>query len=209
MTSIHNRAAPRRAFTLIELLVVIAIISIIAAILFPVFARARENARRASCQSNLKQIGLGIAQYTQDYDEKYLPEQGSDNKTFVTILQPYMKSKQVFMCPSAPKTTISSEDNTTQKDGTWSAFDDEGTYGLNSVFASADPENLADVSKPTEAYLAFDCSWYESIDFGVDKGSIQDAVRHLDGINICYADGHVKWQNNSRVFGFYYLDGIS
>src|SRR4028118_1774787 len=60
----------RSGFTLIELLVVIAIIGILASILFPVFARARENARRSSCQSNLKQIGLGILQYTQDYDEK-------------------------------------------------------------------------------------------------------------------------------------------
>src|SRR5690606_19287650 len=63
----------RRAFTLIELLVVIAIIAILAAILFPVFARARENARRASCMSNLKQIGLGVMMYVQDYDERYPP----------------------------------------------------------------------------------------------------------------------------------------
>jgi prepilin-type N-terminal cleavage/methylation domain-containing protein len=63
----------KRAFTLIELLVVIAIIAILAAILFPVFARARENARRSSCQSNLKQIGLGVLQYTQDYDETLPP----------------------------------------------------------------------------------------------------------------------------------------
>jgi len=68
-----NIRRDRRAFTLIELLVVIAIIAILASILFPVFARARENARRASCLSNLKQIGLGMMQYTQDYDEKYPP----------------------------------------------------------------------------------------------------------------------------------------
>ena len=63
----------RKGFTLIELLVVIAIISILAAILFPVFARARENARRASCMSNLKQLGLGMMMYIQDYDERYAP----------------------------------------------------------------------------------------------------------------------------------------
>src|SRR5688500_3211019 len=67
----RNAVRKNRAFTLIELLVVIAIIAILAAILFPVFARARENARRASCQSNLKQIGLGVMQYVQDYDERY------------------------------------------------------------------------------------------------------------------------------------------
>jgi prepilin-type N-terminal cleavage/methylation domain-containing protein len=68
--SARNSNMVRRAFTLIELLVVIAIIALLAAILFPVFARARENARRASCQSNMKQIGLGILQYAQDNDER-------------------------------------------------------------------------------------------------------------------------------------------
>ncbi|HAZ64135.1 MAG TPA: hypothetical protein DCZ72_11075, partial [Armatimonadetes bacterium] len=65
------RRGSRRGFTLIELLVVIAIIAILAAILFPVFAKAREKARAASCQSNLKQLGLSVMQYTQDWDEMY------------------------------------------------------------------------------------------------------------------------------------------
>ncbi|RYX83588.1 DUF1559 domain-containing protein [bacterium] len=95
----------KTAFTLIELLVVIAIIAILAAILFPVFARARENARRASCQSNMKQIGLGIMQYTQDYDEKY-PGNGTYNlptgetATWDLRIQPYIKSVQLLACPS-------------------------------------------------------------------------------------------------------------
>ena len=76
---IKSVASSKKAFTLIELLVVIAIIAILAAILFPVFARARENARRASCQSNLKQIGLGLIQYSQDYDEQLTPAWSGSN----------------------------------------------------------------------------------------------------------------------------------
>jgi prepilin-type N-terminal cleavage/methylation domain-containing protein/prepilin-type processing-associated H-X9-DG protein len=101
----HNSVHFRKrtpAFTLIELLVVIAIIAILAAILFPVFARARENARRSSCQSNLKQIGLGFMQYTQDYDERF-PMSTYPTATdgaWPTLLQPYLKSRQIFKCPS-------------------------------------------------------------------------------------------------------------
>ncbi len=103
----------RRGFTLIELLVVIAIIAILAAILFPVFARAREKARQASCLSNLKQLGLGVLMYAQDYDEHYPyrdvnatvpPANLAD--TWPGMLNPYLKNTQIWACPSAtPKYT--------------------------------------------------------------------------------------------------------
>lgn len=97
----------KAGFTLIELLVVIAIISILAAILFPVFARARENARRASCLSNQKQLGLGMIQYAQDYDEQFptLANLSTGQSGFVTwddAIYPYVKSAQVYQCPSVP-----------------------------------------------------------------------------------------------------------
>lgn len=103
-----GRLARRKGFTLIELLVAIAIIAILAAILFPVFARARENARRASCQSNLKQILLGMTQYTQDYDEKF-PSAYLHTTNYwgwMQAVQPYVKSTQLFQCPSDTDTSI-------------------------------------------------------------------------------------------------------
>jgi prepilin-type N-terminal cleavage/methylation domain-containing protein/prepilin-type processing-associated H-X9-DG protein len=104
----------RRGFTLIELLVVISIIALLAAILFPVFARARENARRSTCQSNLKQLALGVLQYTSDNDGRLMPyAQMMNTEVSGTVLtadtnhfdpvQPYLKSDQLLFCPSAPK----------------------------------------------------------------------------------------------------------
>lgn len=94
------------AFTLIELLVVIAIIAILAAILFPVFAQARESARIASCLSNMQQIGLGINMYSQDYDE-YIPLNRAVDAQYIEgnwkdLIQPYIKNLQIFQCPSNP-----------------------------------------------------------------------------------------------------------
>ena len=102
-----NKRTASQGFTLIELLVVIAIIAILAAILFPVFAKAREKARQSTCASNEKQIGLGFIQYVQDYDEQY-PTHGGSSAFAQTFslgngwagqIYPYVKSKAVFTCP--------------------------------------------------------------------------------------------------------------
>jgi prepilin-type N-terminal cleavage/methylation domain-containing protein/prepilin-type processing-associated H-X9-DG protein len=152
----------RTGFTLIELLVVIAIIALLAAILFPVFARARENARKSSCSNNLKQIGVGIAQYVQDYDEA-MPISfgggGTDALQWTQRTYAYIKSSQVFQCPSdANRTAIPW--GTNANPGFPAPF--HSSYGANYRVVTGggygSPANvaLADVVKPSTTVLASD-----------------------------------------------------
>ena len=110
-TLVKSRTNTKCGFTLIELLVVIAIIAILAAILFPVFAKVREKARQTACLSNLKQIGLADMQYSQDYDEALIPDYigpsaswlgYGGNQRWQDLMQPYVKSLAVFNCPDDP-----------------------------------------------------------------------------------------------------------
>lgn len=132
-------AVRTKGFTLIELLVVIAIIALLAAILFPVFARARENARKSSCSNNLKQIGVGLLQYAQDYDEA-LPfffygatgNPSNPNGTlykWMDAIYPYVKSEQIFNCPSATTNRYKYFKNLAAADDT-----QYGNYGINVMY---------------------------------------------------------------------------
>ena len=227
-----ERGMKHKAFTLIELLIVIAIIAILAAILFPVFARARENARRSSCLSNLRQIGLGIMQYVQDYDETYPAASrytwgvyGETNSGVTTIwrndITPYVKNDQVFVCPSVshlPNTGSSTK------------------YGVNSsVMKPYNARNnstgelypyvkIASIVSVSSTYLLMDSGghqiypslcWTSGATYnyipgmgavGATQGTITaDYVddfktgRHFGGLNVVFADGHVKWLSAAIV----------
>jgi len=127
--------AARRGFTLIELLVVIAIIAILAAILFPVFAKVREKARQTACASNMKQLGLAIIQYKEDYDEVYPGAWKQYNTTLRTeweeMIYPYVKSAQVYDCPD--QTTTASNDSTQSCVSNPDTCKTTTTYSYNAV----------------------------------------------------------------------------
>ena len=192
MNTEHKMYTRLRAFTLIELLVVIAIISILAAILFPVFARARENARRSSCLSNQKQMALAAMQYTQDYDEHLFGfYTGTPYFTWMNRLQPYMKSVQIFHCPSETDSSIIGGVTT-----------DNTSYCYNNLYlsdsgntASAGGVSLAAIGFPSETVI-----FAETVGrAGTQKytcnptGSNKPEAPHLEGGNFAFVDGHVKW----------------
>jgi len=205
----------RKGFTLIELLVVIAIIAILAAILFPVFAKAREKARQTSCLSNIKQIGLGSLQYMNDYDERFFghiqgrrddPVYGATGPPgyirWADQIYPYVKNAQLFTCPSNP--TYDFVPNT--RDAYFG-------YGLNYwltfyyYYVS-----LADITKAAETIWYTDCNYYvvyptyylytypTNTTYG-QNGTARLQLRHNDGVNCAFVDGHAKWLNRATIEG--------
>ncbi len=190
----------QRGFTLIELLVVIAIIAILAAILFPVFARARENARKATCQSNVKQIGLGILQYAQDYDEMMVLAAAYSNPsapgyyTWPYLLQPYVKNTQLFGCPSDKTYAWSGGGSNTTSTG----------YAMNRLVSGL---ALAKFNAVSDCIMLADCgilsdgsSRYYLTDGTVDQSdnAVPPSPFHFDGANMCFADGHAKWMAKTK-----------
>ena len=183
--------ASRSGFTLVELLVVIAIIAVLAAILFPVFGRAREKARQSSCTSNLKQIGLGLKQYAQDYDGSYPDRdvlgrsglrEASDPQSVPAVIAPYLKSTQVFVCPSG-RAALQELSNTYQITTSSSVLGNPDQMEGNSA----------------ETLLMWDCYSYQN---GTPVGATGNPTpnlpksdrhcAHFANFNQLFLDGHVK-----------------
>jgi prepilin-type N-terminal cleavage/methylation domain-containing protein/prepilin-type processing-associated H-X9-DG protein len=210
-----GRATSQRdGFTLIELLVVIAIIAILAAILFPVFAQAREKARQASCLSNQKQLSTAMQMYIQDYDEKFpswvndvpkSPDYPNGKNTWVENLQAYSKNKKIWICPSDDIAGEAKGEGMTIGSAT------QNSYWLNAyifrwsghnsqVKSPFDSAALAEVTYPATTIVFCDGpvndgnhvwpgpphEWCGNLPW-----CIKSETRHSGGINFIFADGHV------------------
>jgi prepilin-type N-terminal cleavage/methylation domain-containing protein/prepilin-type processing-associated H-X9-DG protein len=213
----------RKAFTLIELLVVIAIIAILAAILFPVFAQARAKARQATCQSNLKQLGIGIGMYAQDYDEtfplaNYASPNGTSNTSWQFLVDPYVKASfpqdvansanrliSIYVCPDWQKTGDRSA--VARPSSTYAANDFVmASNDVNYAGAWRPVQTLSKIEFPAQTVLLApsrgNSVWTEGDDRpGVEKlnrgsanlGYVVTRIRHNNGANYLLVDGHVKW----------------
>ena len=203
----------RHGFTLIELLVVIAIIAILAAILFPVFARAREKARAASCLSNCKQLGLGLMMYCQDNDEYYTinePHGANDvaAKWWCSRIYPYVKNKQIWACPSAPSVV-----SYYYADGSLPARTiphgwgfDQVHYPYRTIYDT--PMTIGDIKQPANSGVLFEKTnaittmpyVYCAVCYPTAAAyTSQVADRHNNGLNVRFYDGHAKWLSKTTV----------
>lgn len=192
----------RRGFTLIELLVVIAIIAILAAILFPVFAKAREKARQSSCLSNIKQLTLAVLQYCQDYDERF-PYRGANcNATArwgglpLQHVIPYVKSTQIYQCPS-----MTPRNYCGNVAASMAAQVPGSSYNVSCGLAATLGTPMATITMPSEMAMMGESAganfWRPVNDYvGCDCGVLNT---HNDGINVGYCDGHAKWVKSERI----------
>ncbi len=200
----------RSGFTLIELLVVIAIIAILAAILFPVFAKAREKARQSSCLSNEKQLGLGLMMYSNDYDER-VPAwkvQGTcaadTAVSWVHVIYPYVMNAQMYVCPSS-RWFINAQCSFYLPAAR--AMNLGSSYGMNDCpegTGGASEQALASMIRPAELIAVGEgpTPW-RPVDMGAGAGTPcnrnYDSV-HNEGLNVVMFDGHAKWLKRSRVY---------
>jgi len=190
----------RSGFTLIELLVVIAIIAILAAILFPVFARAREAARQSSCGSNLRQYATATMMYVQDYDETYPLSAwfaGTCVGTFYLAVDPYVKNKQIMTCPSEPK-ALDLAAVFAPLPPCQPGTPPYTSYTVNKEvfrdgFQGQAPLTMAAIDRPAETFMHYDGNV-------ASDGSQPVQARHNDVFEVNYADGHVK-AIPSRLYG--------
>lgn len=182
----RSRIGRHQGFTLIELLVVIAIIAILGAIIFPVFARAREQARKVNCGSNLRQLGMALHLYAQDYDEGFPIEDGPRNPQarLVRGLEPYVKNRGIFYCPSAEAAEDGRLHNT---DANWAVGNISYLYFS---FESVDPTcpeyqpRILTERSDSQCWIACDAYW---------KGQIGAHGISRFGNNVLFVDSHVKF----------------